>query len=118
MEKLNQVMDALIGVIKSSAEFAGSQLPDIAQQACAYELASSTTWLILLVVLIVLLVGFLALLILKDSDDGVGLTLSAIIVLAMLSGVQIMDIIKVKTAPKVYVMEYFIDKVKSVRNEK
>jgi hypothetical protein len=118
MEKLSQVLDALIGVIKSSAEFAGNQLPDIAQQACAYEVAASTYWLVIFGVLLVLLLGFLILLIASKSDEGIGITLTAIIVFTALSGFQIMDIVKVKTAPKVYVMEYFIDKIKTFKGEK
>ncbi len=116
MEELKKVVEALVEVIKQTANFAAVQLPDIAQQAVAQEVATCWVWIIAAGFVFFLMLVLLMVSIFKDKADDLGPPALIFMLCTMpFLFYNVRDLVRVKTAPKIYVLEYFGEQVRKLK---
>jgi hypothetical protein len=109
MEIGKELAQELITLLKSTKDFVVEQAPDIARQILAWELYTSMVWAAICVLAIVLCVFSMC----NSDDEGViGGGFFVTLVSLICFGIQISDIIKVKVAPKIFLLDYLMGIVK------
>jgi formate-dependent nitrite reductase membrane component NrfD len=106
--KKEEVFDQLatkgLQYLENFEQFAKTEIPDYFQQILTYNLNVSFFWLG--VFGLIILLGCLLMYVSKDSGDGMGFGVIIIMIFVLLSGFQIRDIVKIKYAPKVFLVDY------------
>lgn len=115
-EKINKLLDILITTIEKGGDFASHQMPEIAQEIITYNLFTyyiTIAALSLLLVIPFMLFRRFKIYIKEDPDNryndtvfghAFGAALSLLVIL-MIMLITVVKIVKIKTAPKLFLIE-------------
>jgi predicted Na+-dependent transporter len=119
MDKMLEQLTAILAAIQNTAS---TELPLIAQQILEWELMKSVGWAILFAVIMVVLLIFVVCYAkntkyISDSDfSAIMFAVVLIIMTGIFFAYKAQNVLKIKYAPKVYLLDEIQDRLKSVRN--
>lgn len=106
--------EEILGLIKDSKSFVVSQAPDVVQQVLRWKMYQNLFWILLgMIVTLPSIHGLLWAWVCSNRDDGAGVPVIVVgaIIFGFLGSMWIVDstleILQLKLAPKVYLLEYF-----------
>ena len=114
--KLEKLMDLLINGIEKGTELASGELPKLMEEILQYEFYSSLTFLSLNLFILIVIPILAFLYHKKHSEDlGDGIMISLIASFILISPLIVVlkntdNLIKIKVAPKVFVIDYIREK--------
>ncbi len=119
MDKMLEQLTSMLAAIQNAAS---TELPLIARQILEWEFMKSVGWAVLFAIIMVILIIFVTCYVrnakhIYDSDFNVIMfAVTLIILMGILFGYKAQNVLKIKYAPKVYLLDEVQDRLKSVRN--
>jgi len=114
MDQVSKIVEALVEVIKSASSAVSAQLPDIAQQAVAWEIQYSETWLIVCAILAALCIVWFIASVCADAGAGAFGSFVGIVLFTCLATSNYLDMKRAEVAPKIFLLHYFSEQISSL----
>lgn len=117
MEVLKPLVAELLELIKNGKDFAGSQLPDVAQQILRYERVIAYMWLAVSLAILGLGIFFLCRAIKGSDDDYLPFFVGGAVFFGgmglLLFFCNLSELVQMQVAPKLYLLTYLRDFLKN-----
>lgn len=106
-EIVNKFMEKMLSYVNNLEQFASGEVPRYIQELLTYEMYKSIAWILVLLLPLMLAAVIIKIAIKeKEGIGGLSFLTTLFLIVSFFVGVNTKNIIKIKVAPRLYIVDY------------